>query len=100
MPLQFARAGSVVHEPVFDSLGTLIGKVAAVVIVPSTGEVRYVIIAGKDYGAKRYIVVPAAEAKAGVGNVVVAGTADHWLQARRYHAQALALRLGVVGHLS
>ena len=62
-PLTLAHQGSVVGYPVFDSLGSTVGSVDAVAAVPTTGEVRYVIISGANLGPGNYIAAPASVAR-------------------------------------
>jgi len=99
-PLQLARAGSVVGMPVIDSAGTPIGQVAAVAIVPATGEVRFAIVAGPSFGPGWYIAVPAVQAQAAAGQVVVTGTLNQWMQGPRYRGEQLPQAIGVIGYLN
>lgn len=62
-PLTLAHQGSVVGYPVIDPLGSTIGSVDAVAAVPTTGEVRYVIISGPNLGLGNYIAAPASVAR-------------------------------------
>lgn len=98
-PLQFARAGSIVGEPVVDQAGAPVGQVTAVAVVPTTGEVRYAIVAGPDFGPGYYVAVPAAQAVNSSGQVVLSGTLQQWLQAPRYRGDQLPPAIGAVGVL-
>jgi len=99
-PLQMARVGSVVGLPVIDGSGTPVGRVEAVAILPATGEVRYAIVSGPSFGPGYYIAVPAAQAQAGAGQVVIAGTLSQWMQAPRYRGEQLPQAIGVIGMLN
>ncbi len=91
-PLRLAYAGSIVGYPVTDSMGQPLGRVEAVAVVPTTGEVRYAIVANPSFGLGSYIEVPAADARTMAGNVVVAGTNANWMQAPRYTSDQLRLQ--------
>jgi hypothetical protein len=99
-PLQLVRAGSVVGMPVIDAAGVPIGRVDAVAIVPITGEVRFAIVSGPSLGTGWYIAVPATQAQANAGQVVLTGTLDQWMQAPRYRGDQLPQAIGVVGMLN
>jgi sporulation protein YlmC with PRC-barrel domain len=98
-PLQFARAGSVVGLPVVDQAGTPVGQVTAVAVVPTTGEVRYAIVAGPNIGPGYYLAVPAAQAVSSQGEVVVSGTAQQWFQSTHYRGDQLPPAIGAIGVL-
>ena len=98
-PLQFMRMGSVVGMQVIDSAGVPVGTVTAVAIVPNTGEVRYAIVTGPNFGPGLYVAVPAAQASASAGQVVISGSINQWLQAPRYRGDQLAPAVGAVGVL-
>lgn len=98
-PLQFSRMGSVVGMPVIDSAGTPVGQVDAVAIVPNTGEVRFAVITGPNFGPGYYIAVPAGQAQINAGQVVISGSINQWLQAPRYRGDQLAPAVGAVGIL-
>jgi hypothetical protein len=83
-PLNLMRRGSIVGFPVTDAYGHSVGTVEAVATVPTTGEVRYAIVSGPDFGIGQYIAVPAQSARAADGKVILAGTLDNWVQAPRY----------------
>jgi sporulation protein YlmC with PRC-barrel domain len=98
-PLQVAHAGSVVGMAVVDQAGAPVGQVTAVAVVPNTGEVRYAIVTGPDFGVGYYVAVPAAQAVDSSGQIVVSGTLQQWLQAPRYRGDQLPPAIGAVGVL-
>jgi sporulation protein YlmC with PRC-barrel domain len=98
-PLQFAHVGSIVGMTVVDQSGTPVGQVSAVAVVPSTGEVRYAIVSGPDFGPGYYVAVPAAQAVSSAGQVVISGTLQQWLQAPRYRGDQISPAIGAVGVL-
>ena len=98
-PLEFARSGSVVGMSAVDQTGAPVGEVAAVAVVPTTGEVRYAILAGPDFGPGYYVAVPAGQAISSQGRVVLSGTLQQWLQAPRYRGDQLPPAIGAIGTL-
>jgi sporulation protein YlmC with PRC-barrel domain len=92
MPLRLAYAGSIVGYPVADSAGDPLGRVEAVAVVPSTGEVRYAIVANPNFGLGSYIEVPASSAQTEGGRVVVNGSDQTWLATPRYTSDQLRLQ--------
>jgi hypothetical protein len=98
-PLQLARMGSVVGMPVIDSTGVAVGRVDAVAVVPNTGEVRYAVIDGPNFGPGLYVAVPATQAQVNAGQVVIAGSINQWLQAPRYRGDQISPAIGAVGTL-
>jgi sporulation protein YlmC with PRC-barrel domain len=93
------RMGSVVGMPVVDSAGTPLGRIAAVAVVPATGVVRFAIVSNPNFGAGYYVAVPAQQASAGAGQVVVTGSAAQWMQAPRYRGDQLSQAIGAIGML-
>ncbi len=99
-PLQLARRGSVVGQPVYDSLGQPIGTVSAVAATPSNGEVRYVLVSGPSFGAGNDIAIPAASASASSGRVVLSAPLAQWQQAPRYRAEIVPQVFGSLGTIN
>jgi len=99
-PLQLARRGSVVGQPVYDSLGQPIGTVSAVAATPSNGEVRYVLVSGPSFGAGNDIAIPAASASAASGRVVLSAPLAQWQQAPRYRAEVVPQVFGSLGTIN
>ncbi len=99
-PLQLARRGSVVGQPVYDSLGQPIGTVSAVAAAPSNGEVRYVLVSGPAFGAGNDIAIPAASASAASGRVVLSAPLAQWQQAPRYRAEVVPQVFGSLGTIN
>jgi len=99
-PLQLARRGSVVGQPVYDSLGQPIGTVSAVAATPSNGEVRYVLVSGPSFGAGNDIAIPAASASAAGGRVVLSAPLAQWQQAPRYRAEVVPQVFGSLGTIN
>jgi hypothetical protein len=95
-PLRLVRSGSVAGEPVVDSFGRPIGRVDAVAAVPSTGEVRYVIVSSPSFGPDSYVVAPASSAHTSGGEVVLAGSSTSWMQAPRYRSEQLRQSFGML----
>ena len=63
-------------------------------MVPSTGEVRYAIVADPAFGIGSYIEVPAVNARALADRVVVSGTSEGWRQAPRYTTDQVQRQFG------
>lgn len=99
-PLQLARRGSVVGQPVYDSLGQSVGVVSAVAAAPSNGEVRYVLVSGPSFGAGNDIAIPAASASAASGRVVLSAPLAQWQQAPRYRAEVVPQVFGSLGTIN
>lgn len=99
-PLQLARRGSVVGQPVYDSLGQPIGVVSAVAASPSNGEVRYVLVSGPSFGAGNDIAIPAASASAASGRVVLSAPLAQWQQVPRYRAEVVPQVFGSLGTIN
>ena len=99
-PLQLARRGSVVGQPVYDSLGQPVGVVSAVAAAPSNGEVRYVLVSGPSFGAGNDIAIPANSASAASGRVVLSAPLAQWQQAPRYRAEVVPQVFGSLGTIN
>lgn len=99
-PLQLARRGSVVGQPVYDSLGQPVGVVSAVAASPSNGEVRYVLVSGPSFGAGNDIAIPASSASSASGRVVLSAPLAQWQQVPRYSAAAVPQVFGSLGTIN
>ncbi|MBM3597466.1 MAG: hypothetical protein FJX35_04585 [Alphaproteobacteria bacterium] len=97
--LQLARRGSVVGLPVVDSSGQTVGYVDSLAIVPTSGEVRHVIVAGPSFGQGYYIAMPAMSTYLNTGRVVLMQTAPNWMQSLRYTAMQVQQVYGSLGVL-
>lgn len=99
-PLQLARRGSVVGQPVYDSLGQPVGVVSAVAAAPSNGEVRYVLVSGPSFGAGNDIAIPASSAQAASGRVVLSAPLAQWQQVPRYSSAVVPQVFGSLGTIN
>jgi hypothetical protein len=96
-PMQLVRRGNVVGYQVVDSYGQPMGIVDSVAAVPPSGEVRYLIVSGPSFGPGNFIAVPASEGQAQGSRVIVTGSAQGWLQTRRYRGDQVAQVFGALG---
>jgi sporulation protein YlmC with PRC-barrel domain len=96
-PLELVSHGSVVGFPVTDNSGRAVGIVNRLAIIPSSGEVRYLIVSSADFGSGNFIAVPAVSANTINGQVILAAPYATWAGAQRYQETQLRATYGSLG---
>jgi sporulation protein YlmC with PRC-barrel domain len=87
--VNLSARSDLIGRPVINSTGHQLGNVEYVAVVPSTNEVRYVVVGGDVFGAGNRIFVPIYQTHLAGGRVVLDAPDATLMQAQRFQRSEL-----------